>query len=94
MIESCKKYSGIVTQFIKVNYHILNLTSNDWDKAFKFYGFLEVFYNATNKLFGVYYSTSCLMLMELLNMAHAFHHYKHKNDIFIEICQDMEKKKV
>ena len=85
MIESCKKYIGIITQFINVNYPALNLTPNDWDTAFEFHGFLEVFYNATNKLFGVYYSTSCLVLMELLNMTNTFHHYKNKNDIFIEI---------
>ena len=78
MIESCKRYSGIITQFINVNYLLLNLTSNDWDTTFEFHGFLEVFCNATNKLSGVYYSTSCLVHMELLNMAHAFHHYKQK----------------
>ena len=92
MIESCKKYSGIIIQFVNVNYPVLNLISNDWDIAFEFHGILEVFYNTTNKLSGIYYSTFCLVLMELLNMAHAFHHYKHKNGIFIEICQDMEKK--
>ena len=61
--------------------------------TFEFHGFLEVFYNATNKLSSIYYSTSYLVFMELLNMAHAFLHYKHKNDfLFIDICQDMEKK--
>ena len=48
MIESCKKYSGIITQFVNVNYPSLNLTSYDWDMAFEFHEFLEVFYNATN----------------------------------------------
>ena len=92
MIESCKKYSGIITQFVNVNYPSLDLTSYDWDMAFEFHGFLEVFYNATNKLSGVYYSTSCLVLMELLNMAYAFSNYKQKNEIYVDICKDMEKK--
>ena len=68
------------------------LTSNDRDMTFEFHEFLEVFYTATNKLFGVYYSTSCLVLMELLNMAFAFQHYKSKNSFFVDICMEMKNK--
>ena len=63
MIDSCKKYSGIITQFININYPSLGLTSHDWKMAFQFHEFLEVFYLATNKLSNVYYSTSYLVLM-------------------------------
>ena len=43
MIDYCKKYSDIITQFININYSSLGLTSHDWEMTFQFHEFLKVY---------------------------------------------------
>ena len=60
----------------------------DWCVNFKF---LKVFYNVTELLFGVYYSTVHLVLYQLFNISETFAYYKN-TELFGLIVYKMEAK--
>uniref|UniRef100_A0A5B7AEL5 Zinc finger BED domain-containing protein RICESLEEPER 2-like n=1 Tax=Davidia involucrata TaxID=16924 RepID=A0A5B7AEL5_DAVIN len=91
MLQSCVKHHEVITNFINAKYDDTILSTNNWDLAFIFLEFLEVFYNATNICSRVYYPTSCIDLNQLYNISNIFSTYR-ENVIFANICKVMEEK--
>jgi hypothetical protein len=66
-------YKNIFSVFINSHYGSQLLTRNHWHVVEKIYEFLELFYDCTVSLSGVYYPTSPLILHHILEIASHLH---------------------
>ncbi|KAK3127209.1 hypothetical protein QOZ80_7AG0569840 [Eleusine coracana subsp. coracana] len=73
MLKHLLPHHGTFSSFINSQYQQVHgrslLTPDDWYVAKKVCDFLEQFYESTNILFGVYYSTSNLIIHQLIDIA-------------------------
>jgi hypothetical protein len=82
-------YKDIFSVFINTNYGSTLLTTRHWYIAEKILEFLEVFYESTVVLSGVYYPTSPLILHHLLDIAAHLHESK-KDQNLIAVVYPMK----
>ena len=73
MLKYLVSYSAVFSVFINSNYGSPLLSSNHWYVAKKILQFLELFYDCTIVLSGVYYPTSPLVLHHVLEIASHLH---------------------
>jgi hypothetical protein len=73
MLKHLLPYSDVFSVFINSNYGSALLTSNHWYVAGKVLEFLELFYDCTVTLSGVYYPTSPIVLHHVLEIATHLH---------------------
>ena len=81
MLKTLFPHRHTFTTFIEANYPRTNgdflLTNDHWEMAAKMLQFLELFYNSTVDLSGVYYPTSPLMIHHIVKIAIHLHKYQH-----------------
>jgi hypothetical protein len=80
MLKHLIPYKDIFSVFINSHYGSELLTRNHWYVAEKIMEFLELFYDSTVVLFGVYYPTSLLVLHYILEIASHLHAVKRDQD--------------
>jgi hypothetical protein len=73
MLKHLIPYKNIFSVFINSHYGSELLTRNHWYVLEKIYGFLELYYDCTVSLSGVYYPTSPLVLHHILGIAEHLH---------------------
>jgi len=73
MLKHFVPYSAVFSVFINSNYGSALLSPNHWYVAEKILEFLELFYDCTVVLSGVYYPTSSLVLHYVLEIASYLH---------------------
>ncbi|CAO2148769.1 unnamed protein product [Urochloa humidicola] len=77
MLKHLLPYKSPFSTFIAANYGLVNgqplLSEGHWTVAEKIMEFLEIFYESTVALSGVYYPTSPLMLHHILDIASHLH---------------------
>ena len=73
MLKHLVPYQHVLTVFINSNYDSQLLFANHWYVAEKILEFLELFYDFTVVLSGVYYPTSPLMMHHILEIASHLH---------------------
>jgi len=73
MLKHLVPYQHVFTVFINSNYGSQLLSANHWYVAGKILEFLELFYDSTVVLSGVYYPTSPLILHHILEIASHLH---------------------
>jgi hypothetical protein len=73
MLKHLVPYSEVFSVFINSNYGSALLSQNHWYIADKVLEFLELFYDCTIVLSGVYYPTSPLVLHQVLEIATHLH---------------------
>jgi hypothetical protein len=73
MLKHLVLYSEVFSVFIKSNYGVALLSPNHCHVAEKLLEFLEIFYDCTIVLSGVYYPTSPLVLHHVLKIATHLH---------------------
>jgi hypothetical protein len=80
MLKHVVPYRSTFSTFIQTHHPFRNglplLTDNHWYVAEKILQFLELFYDSTVALSGVYYPTSSLMLHHVLEIAAHLHEYE------------------
>lgn len=81
MLKHLLPHKSTFDVFIQTQYRQVTgknlLTKDDWYVAEKILEFLELFYEATVALSGIYYPTSSLMLHQLIEIAGHLHKYEH-----------------
>jgi len=93
MLKHLIPYKEVFTVFINTNYnseHML-LTNVHWYVAEHIFKFLELFYDATVVLSGVYYPTAPLVLHHLIDIAEHLQKAE-RNEHFKEIAMPMKMK--
>ncbi|XP_066392152.1 zinc finger BED domain-containing protein RICESLEEPER 2-like [Miscanthus floridulus] len=73
MLKHLVPYKNVFSVFINSHYGSQLLTTNHWYFAEKLLKFLELFYDSTIVLSGVYYPTSSLVLHHILEIASHLH---------------------
>ena len=73
MLKHLVPYKDVFSMFINANYGSQLLSTRHWHVAKKILEFLEIFYESTVVLSGVYYPTSPLILHHLLDIASHLH---------------------
>ena len=73
MLKHLLPYKNVFSVFINSHYDSQLLTTNHWYFAEKLLEFLELFYDSTVVLSGVYYPTSPLVLHHILKIASHLH---------------------
>jgi len=73
MLKHLVPYKNVFSVFINSHYGSQLLTTNHWYFAEKLLDFLELFYDSTIVLSGVYYPTSPLVLHHILEIASHLH---------------------
>ena len=73
MLKHLVPYKNIFSMFINANYGSTLLTASHWYIVEKILEFLEIFYESTVVLSGVYYPTSPLILHHLLEISSHLH---------------------
>jgi hypothetical protein len=73
MLKHLVPYSEVFSVFINLNYGSALLSQNHWYIADKVLEFLELIYDCTIVLSGVYYPTSPLVLHQILEIATHLH---------------------
>ena len=73
MLKHLLPYKEVFSVFINANFGCTLLTPRHWLIAAKILEFLELFYESTCVLSGVYYPTSPLILHHMLDIAHHLH---------------------
>jgi hypothetical protein len=73
MLKHLIPYKNIFSVFINSHYGSELLTRNHWYVLEKIYGFLELYYDCTLSLSGVYYPTSPLVLHHILGIVEHLH---------------------
>jgi hypothetical protein len=73
MLKHLIPYKNVFSVFINSHYGSELLTKNHWYIAEKIMDFLELFYDSTVVLSGVYYPTSLLILHHILKIASYLH---------------------
>jgi len=82
MLKHLLHHKSTFSIFIEANYPRGSgsgflLTDDHWAMANKILVFLELFYDSTIDLFGVYYPTSPFMIHHLVKIAIYLHRYQH-----------------
>jgi hypothetical protein len=73
MLKHLLPYKEIFSMFINSHYGLELLTRNHWYIAEQIMVFLELLYDSTVVLFGVYYPISLLVLHHILDIAEYLH---------------------
>jgi len=86
MLKILLPHRSTFSTFIEANYprpagSPFLLTDDHWDMATKMLQFLELFYDSTVTLSGVYYPTSPLMIHHIVKIAVHLHKYQHDEHI-------------
>jgi len=84
-------YKDVFSVWIESNYGEALLTPQHWYAAEHIMKFLELFYDATCVLSGVYYPTTPLMMHHILDFAEHLHKAKN-DDVFRSIATPMKLK--
>jgi len=74
LLAQSYEYRDLLISFIQFHVPNIQLYKEHWDACYNVFHLLNVFYNATNNLSGVYYPTTHLFIIEGLNIAGAFAH--------------------
>ncbi|XP_066323573.1 zinc finger BED domain-containing protein RICESLEEPER 2-like [Miscanthus floridulus] len=82
MLKHLLPYKDVFSVFINSNYGSTLLTASHWYIANKILEFLEVFYDSTVTLSGVYYPTSPLILHHLLDIITHLHKSSKDQNLF------------
>ncbi|XP_066344426.1 zinc finger BED domain-containing protein RICESLEEPER 1-like [Miscanthus floridulus] len=82
MLKHLLSYKDVFSVFINSNYGSTLLTASHWYIADKILEFLEVFYDSTVTLSGVYYPTSPLILHHLLDIITRLHKSSKDQNLF------------
>ncbi|XP_066361541.1 zinc finger BED domain-containing protein RICESLEEPER 2-like [Miscanthus floridulus] len=82
MLKHLLPYKDVFSVFINSNYGTTLLTASHWYIADKILEFLEVFYDSTVTLSGVYYPTSSLILHHLLDIITHLHESSKDQNLF------------
>jgi hypothetical protein len=82
--------------FIEANYprapgSPILLTDDHWEMASKMLKFLELFYDSTVDLSGVYYPTSPLMIHHIVKIAIHLHKYQHDEHLRVVVQTMIDK---
>ena len=91
MLKNTIEYKNVISIFYNLKMSSIELQDFDWFLVEKFVGFLEVFYEATVTLSGVYYPTSPLVLHSLLEITTLFSSTK-DDALFRPIVESMVRK--
>ena len=91
MLKHLVPYKHVFSVFINSNYGSKLLSTRHWYIAEKILEFLELFYDSTVVLSGVYYPTSPLILHHLLEIASHLHGSE-KNQNLIAVVYPMKLK--
>lgn len=91
ILKYCIRFKDVITYYCNVNPDFDYQTTENWLIPISIYEFLELFYNATCILSGVYYPTSPLVLTKIINMSHLFFIYRTVPD-FDYVVSKMERK--
>ena len=91
MLKAALPYSQLITTYVNSKNNQILIFDPNWQIAEYFLKFLEVFYNATELLSGVYYPTAHLALQQLFNISETFSYYK-DTELFGSIINLMENK--
>ena len=91
MLKAALPYSQLITTYVNSKNDQILIFDSDWQIAEYFFKFLEVFYNATELLSGVYYPTAHLALHQLFNISETFSYYR-DTELFKNIVNLMENK--
>jgi hypothetical protein len=83
MLKHLLPYKDVFSVFINSNYGSTLLTSKHWHIAQKILDFLEIFYDATVTLSGVYYPTSPLILHSMLDIITHLHECEKDHNLFV-----------
>ena len=89
MLKHFVPYKDVFPVFINANYGSQLLSTRHWHVAEKISEFLEIFYESTVVLSGVYYSTSPLILHHLLEITSHLH-ASEKNQNLIAVVYPMK----
>ncbi|KAI3924795.1 hypothetical protein MKW98_031046 [Papaver atlanticum] len=89
MLKAIEGYETVILDALIDSDYELDMI--DFDNCKVFTKFLGVFYTATKKLSGVYYSTTCIALNQLYNIAVAFKQCK-DNRLYGRVIKLMEEK--
>ena len=81
MLKHLLPYKQNFPVFINSNYERVLLTDDHWNVAQSMFEFLELFYDATIALSGVYYPTSPLMLHHMVLICK--HLKRYENDALL-----------
>ena len=91
MLQAAIPYQHLITAYVNSKHGEHLIFDTDWKIGEYFFKFLEVFYNATELLSGVYYPTAHLALHQLFNISETFAYYR-DTDLFGSIVHEMEHK--
>ena len=91
ILKHLVSYKDVFSVFINANYGSTLLTARHWYIAEKILEFLELFYDSTVVLSGVYHPTSPLILHHLLDIA-SYLHASEKDQNLISIVYPMKLK--
>ena len=69
MLKATLPYSQLITTYVNSKNDQILIFDPDWQIAKYFLKFLEIFYNATELLYRVYYPTAHLALYQLFNIS-------------------------
>jgi hypothetical protein len=81
MLKHLLPYKSVFSVFINTHYGYPPLNGEHWYIAEKVMEFLELFYESTVVLSGVYYPTSPLILHHILKIASHLHDYEHDSNL-------------
>jgi hypothetical protein len=81
MLKHLMPYRSVFSVFINSSSGYALLNEQHWQVAEKVLEFLELFYESTVALSGVYYPTSPLVLHHILEIASHLHDYEHDNNL-------------
>ena len=91
MLKAALPYQQVITTYVNIKHGECVIFDSDWKIGEYFFKFLEVFYNATELLSGVYYPTAHLALHQLFNISEVFSFYRNI-DLFAPIVYQMQNK--
>jgi hypothetical protein len=91
MLKQLLPYKGVFTVFINSNIGYQLINGQHWYLCEKVYKFLELFYDSTCVLSGVYYPTSPLVLHHMLEIAQHLTDYE-KDSHLSDVVRPMKKK--
>jgi len=81
MLKHLMPYRTVFSVFINLQFGYPLLVEQHWYIAEKVLQFLELFYDSTVALSGVYYPTSPLVLHHILEIASHLHDYEHDSNL-------------
>ena len=84
-LKHLMQYRSVFSVFINTHCCYPLLNEQYWYFAEKILEFLELFYDSTVVLSGVYYLTSPLILHHILEIAGHLHDYEHDNNLAVVV---------